>query len=200
MARALPCHGRGWGFESPWLRMKEFQPIEINRTRNYFKSHKFPIEQASLEDKLVNKKIRYYVLPQSLSPDLPDFAFRMTTGRNPATEGVVGIFGVSETVPSLLRPYWALHEIIEFTQMGIDKKGRCSDAERYVLDLVPENLRKEFIEKRIKFFEGVVAYFKKELERKTESYTGDDLKEAEASLLFLQNTQKKELGGQTFED
>ena len=164
--------------------MKDFPQPQIDQTRAYLESQKFPLEQITVNGKLFS----YYVIPQTLNPALPDFALRMT--HSDETHNVNGIFGVSDSVPQVLRPYWVMHEIIEFTQIGIEKKGRCANTERIVLEEIPTGLKKEFTERRISFFTQLCKFFEKDIDEKKGNYTIDDLTEAEASLLFLQTVQK----------
>jgi len=166
--------------------MKEFPQAVIEQTDAYFKGQKFPVEEARLGD----LDISYYVIPQALSPELPDFAMRMTR-TDEATGEVSGIFGVSDSVPSELRPYWAAHEIIEFTKIGIGKEGRCTEAEKSVVDLVPQNLKESYIARRTDFFTNLIGYFRKDLQAKTGNYTRGDLHEAVTSLRYLRSLAPK---------
>src|SRR5450759_207185 len=100
--------------------MNEFLRQQIEQTRRIFRQEGFPVENAMVGD----LEVSYYVIPQGKNPSLPDFALRMTP-KNPSTKDD-GIFGVSDSVPAELRPYWAAHEIIEFTQIGINQPGRCA--------------------------------------------------------------------------
>lgn len=160
--------------------MKEFLLAEINGAREYFERQRFPVEESQVGDLAVS----YFVLPQSLSPELPDFAMRMTH-TDPDTNEVSGIFGVSDSVPEALRPYWAAHEVIEFTQIGINAPGRCESAEERVLSLVPTNLRGEYVARRTEFFTNLVEFFGRELRQQTGNYTAADLNQAFAAREYL---------------
>lgn len=162
--------------------MKEFSSQAIEQTKSFLEGKNFPVENS----KVGNLEVSYWIIPQSLNPTLPDFAFRMTN-TDSATGEVLGIFGVSESVPQELRPYWAAHEIIEFTQIGIGKEGRCEEAEKTVVNLLPDNLRRQYIDKRILFFSNLVNFFQQELIKSTEDYTENDVKEAQDSLAYLQS-------------
>ena len=161
--------------------MKEFPLEQIEGTREYFKAQGFPVEEAQLGD----LQVSYWVIPQGLNPGLQDFALRMTK-TDPETGEVSGIFGVSDSVPAELRPYWAAHEIIEFTKIGIGQDGRCKLAEERAVGLVPPGLRDAFIGRRAMFFTNLTNFFKEDLKANTGNYTPADLQEAEASLSFLQ--------------
>lgn len=160
--------------------MKEFPRAQIDQTKQYFEGQYFPVEEVKVGEKM----FQYYVIPQKLNSALSDFALRMTH-TIPETSTVVGIFGVSDSVPAMLRPYWAMHEIIEFTQIGINKQGRCANAESEVVANLPSELRSEFINRRKIFFEKLYNFFKDDIALGSNNYTNDDLLEAQASLDLL---------------
>jgi len=163
--------------------MKEFPPQQIEQTRIFFENKNFPVETANLGALHVS----YWVVPQAMNPGLPDFALRMTK-TDPETKEVSGIFGVSDSVPAELRPYWAAHEIIEFTEIGIKTDGRCHLAEQKTLNLVPGALREKYINKRKAFFTNLIGFFKDEIKNNPESYSQDDVEEAAATLDYLNQT------------
>jgi hypothetical protein len=165
--------------------MKEFSPIEINRTEDFIKQ--FPIQNSRIGE----IDFFYRIIPQSINPKLPDFAFRMTR-TNPETKQTSGIFGVSDSVPTELRPYWVAHEVIEFTKIGINTKGRCNLAELKVMSLIPDNLKEQYVNRRIPFFSNLINLFKEEVAKNTGNFTEDDIKEAEATLNYLKNLSTQE--------
>ena len=166
--------------------MKEFQPTEIKGARDHFTALGFPVEERQIKD----LPVKYFVLPQTLSSDLQDFALRMTY-TDPTTKKVEGIFGVSDSVPAELRPYWAAHEVIEFTQVGISTKGRCAISEQRVVEMLPNELRDAYVARRVDFFSNLAEYFRKDLASGSNNYTQDDINEAEASLVYLQGLQAR---------
>ena len=165
--------------------MKEFAQSAIDGTQEYFRTQSFPIEQRTIGD----LGVTYFVLPQGLEPNLPDFALRMTR-TDPATGVAKGIFGVSDSVPAELRPYWVAHEVVEFTQIGISQRGRCRLAEEKVLELVPAPLRGSYATRRSTFFTNLSDYFKQDLEANTGNYTREDLGEAQETLKYLNTLQQ----------
>lgn len=160
--------------------MKEFEQSQIQGARAYFEGKSYPA--ATVE--VTGHSFNYFVIPQEENPALSDFAMRMTR-TDPATGAVDGIFGVSDSVPEGLRPYWARHEYIEFTQIGINQKRRCVEAEHQVIQLMPDDLTHRFVQRRIQFFQNLVGFFTKAIEEGTGDYTEDDLEEAQNTLLFL---------------
>jgi hypothetical protein len=160
--------------------MKEFDQPRIEQTQRYFEQSQFAVESVQVGD----DTYEYYVIPQQLNPDLADFALRMTRTISETGE-VTGIFGVSDSVPTELRPHWVKHEVIEFTQIGIATEGRCAAAEQQVVNQLPVELRDAYIERRKGFFENLVGFFQNDIDLGTGNYTVEDLHEAEASLTFL---------------
>lgn len=162
--------------------MKEFSPQQIEQTKLFFKSKSFPVEHFQLD----SLEVSYFVIPQVMNLGLQDFALRMTN-TNPDTKEVFGIFGVSDNVPIEIRPYWAAHEIIEFTEIGISANGRCKSAEKEVLSLIPDGLKEQYVERRIIFFANLIGFFRQEITKNPENYSQDDVNEAEATLNYLKS-------------
>lgn len=162
--------------------MKEFPSQQIEGRKKIFEKENFLVEESQLGE----LNVSYFVIPQELNPSLQDFALRMTT-TNPKTKEVTGIFGVSDSVPAELRPYWAAHEIIEFTQIGINQEGRCAAAEERIIELLPEDLKQEYVNRRIPFFENLIIFFMDDIASENGNYTDDDLLEAQATLEYLKN-------------
>ena len=149
--------------------MKKYTKQEIEGSRDFFKSRGYP--EVTVE--LGNRKFSYFVLPQALEPKLPDFVFRCT---GKPEDGC--IFGVSDSVREDFRPYAVAHEIIEFTEVGIDSRNRCLTALEQELSLVPDDLRDEYIGMRFRFFRNLVGY----AAGKPDSFTPDDIGEFRQSL------------------
>lgn len=166
------------------MAMKEYSLADIEATSRYFESQQFPVYEASVGD----VSFKYSVLPQHLAPDLPDFAFRMTH-RDPENKQMTGIYGVSESVPEEMRPYWAAHEVIEFEQIDLETQGRCASAEERILALVPDRLKTDFINRRVTFFDNLVGFFRKDITEKGGNFTPADVNEALTTLQFLKRQQ-----------
>jgi hypothetical protein len=126
--------------------MREFTGDEISRAQGYFERQHFPIEKFEVDGRM----LEYFVLPQSSNPALLDFALRMTR-TNPEGQ-VEGIFGVSDSVPPHLRPWWARHEYEEFVKIGMATKDRCAEAERRVLGSDTSRYRRRISPKTNHFF------------------------------------------------
>jgi hypothetical protein len=165
--------------------MKEFSPQQIEQTKLFFESKKFPVEHFQLG----SLEVSYFVIPQAINPGLQDFALRMTN-TNPDTKEVFGIFGVSDSIPVEIRPYWAAHEIVEFTEIGISTNGRCKSAEKEVLSLMPDSLKEQYVQRRITFFANLIDFFRQEITKNRDSYSQDDVSEAEKTLNYLNQTVK----------
>lgn len=169
--------------------MKHFEQEQITGTQAFIEKRGYPQEITSAN----GREVRYYVLPQALNPNLPDFALRLT-GPNAATGAIEGIFGVSDSVPEKLRPYWAQHEMEEFTGegLGIERTNRCAMAEVRVLSDMPEVLRIQYVQRRIPFFQNVRTMFADDVEKGLGNYTAEDIVEADTVLRTLHSLLQQE--------
>lgn len=104
-------------------------------------------EVGSGEIEYEGKKIPYTILKKELEPRLPGF-LGYPNGEH--------LF-ISEEVPEQFRDPQLIHEIIEFTELK-DQKGRCKDALKKELEVVPDEIRQEYLEYRKEFFALLVAY------------------------------------------
>lgn len=157
--------------------MREYDKPQIKATVEYVQKNNFPLEKTVLEGKQYN----YFILPQALNPGLPDFAWRMTK-HDEASGRDIGVFGVCESVPAELRPYWVQHEIIEFFKRGIGQKNRCRAAEQQVLATIPEDIRNEYIARRKIFFTNLISYFAEQIGQGSQDFSQEDVLEAQAAL------------------
>src|SRR3989344_4631321 len=119
--------------------MHKFTTEQIEGTRNHFRSAGY----REVEITLGNRTYSYFVLPQSLEPILPDFVFRCT---GDSTDNYV--LGISDGVKEPFRPYAVVHELIEFTEIGIDEQGRCRRALEREIELVPTEIRQKYLRMR----------------------------------------------------
>lgn len=122
--------------------------------------------------------VSYFVLPQKLNPNLPDFAFRMTG------DAPVYLIGVSDSIRPEFRRFVAFHELVEFTEIG-DVADRCLEASQREIKAVEEsdltiNEQIEYFQMRRKFFRNLVNYA---TEMKLSS---EDIQEFEKSKIFFE--------------
>ena len=153
--------------------MKKYTKEQIKSVRGDFNSRGY----AELEVDLGNGiKFTYFVLPQGLQPKLRYFLFRSTGDKN---DGYV--FGVADSVPENFRPYAVAHEFIEFTEIGIDVRGRCAKALERELNLIPSSIKSDYIKMRRDFFRDIVNY-----SFGSENPNMDDIGEFRESLAILE--------------
>jgi len=95
-------------------------------------------------------KVPYTVLKKELEPRLPGF-LGYPNGEH--------LF-ISEEVPEKFRIPQLTHEIIEFTELE-GQKGRCLEALKRELAIVPEEIREEYLEYRTNFFANLVKLYEK---------------------------------------
>ncbi|MDD3646814.1 MAG: hypothetical protein PHH06_05430 [Candidatus Gracilibacteria bacterium] len=91
-------------------------------------------------------------------------------------EGILNFRGI----PEEFLPYALVHE--SFCGF-IDGSGKCIDAVKKELDLVPGNIKEGYIQWRIQFFEGMCNYAKNNI--KNGAYYQKLLQEMEGSLNYL---------------
>lgn len=125
-------------------------------------------EVGSGEIEYGGKKFPYTVLRKELVPTLPGFLGYLN---------VEHLF-ISEEVPEEFRVPELIHEIIEFTELK-DQKGRCVEALKRELLIVPEGMRQRYLEYRRDFFARLIEYYKN-------SDDEDFRAEIQASYEFLQ--------------
>lgn len=137
---------------------------QVESKRKSFRDSRYPEIQTSL----AGLQLTYFIMPQSENPQLPDFAYVFTDGQE-------AVIGVSESVPTAFRDYWAYHELVEYTKEP-NTPGRCKRALQRELAIVPEAIRQEYIQRRRNFFVGLIKY------GKAEKFAEADIREFEGSL------------------
>jgi len=153
--------------------MKKFTREEIEKARRFFRSKGF----EEVEESFLGSNFSYFVLPQRLEPALPDFVYRCT---GEPYDGHV--FGISDSVDPMFRPYAVFHEYVEFMKIGIDAPGRCVRALNVELAAVPKNKKPEYVKMRRNFFRNLVDYCSKQPDK----YPAEDVAEFKRSLSRLE--------------
>jgi hypothetical protein len=148
---------------------------QIEETEKYFNDKGFSL----LEKTVAGRDLRYYVMPQSMNLDLQDFIFRVT---NDASKKY--LIGVSDSVPEKLQPYFALAEYIEFIELGINRKERVMEAEKIVLSVIPDELSKEYIQRKVKLLQ---TELKLDSSQPKYALGSDGRKEFNAAIKFLES-------------
>lgn len=95
------------------------------------------------------ERIPYTILKKEAEPRLPGF-LGFPNGQN--------LF-ISEEVPEQFGYSQLIHEFIEFTELS-GKEGRCLEALKRELKLVPEEIKREYLKYRRDFFANLVNYYK----------------------------------------
>lgn len=114
------------------------------------------------------RKIPYTILKKESVPTLPGFL------GYPKAEYLF----ISEEVPEEFRVPQLIHEIIEFTELT-GQKGRCVEALKRELSVIPEEIKQKYIEYRRDFFKRLIEYYK--------NFEDENFKaEIQASYEFLQ--------------
>ncbi len=153
--------------------MKIFSKAEIDGAIKHFRSQKFQEVEVSLN----GNRFSYFVLPQTLEPNLLNFVHRRT-GANPDEY----VFGVSDNTNEKYRQYVAFHEFFEFTKIGISVPDRCVMSLKEELLLVPGDIKVDYVKMRRNFFKDLIAY----CSNQPANYTDSDLNEFRKSLVELE--------------
>ena len=122
----------------------------VENARKYFTSQGYP----QVKQEIAGRQLEYFLLPQSLEPSLPRFAMAVVS-----EDRRHHVFGVADTVPESYRPFWALHEHVEFLEEpeGPDKCRRALDKE---LGAVPAEAMTDYQAVRLQFFRDLITYTK----------------------------------------
>jgi hypothetical protein len=123
--------------------MIEYTKDQIEKTRGYFEQ----VGYFLVKENVAGRSLEYFLLPQELNKDLPNFIYRVTNS-NLADY----ILGVSADVPKIIQPYFALAEYIEFKEKGLGVFNRVADTEKAVLEVIPENLKKDYLTLKLDLF------------------------------------------------
>ena len=154
--------------------MHEHSLEEIDNLKRYLTRKQYDFFQQSIR----GRNIEYWVASQKENPSLPDFVYRAT---NSNLENYVLM--VSDSVPEKLRPYFILAEYIEFKEKDINQKNRVIESEKEVLKMIPNELKKEYIKRKL-------ALYKKDLQNNKENpkkylLNEEDIEEFNKAIDFL---------------
>lgn len=137
--------------------------VKLDARPEWIKTNEVGTGEIEYED----KKIPFTILKKELAPTLPGF-LGYAKGEH--------LF-ISEEVPEKFRSPQLIHEIVEFTELK-GQKGRCVEALKRELSVVPEEIRQEYLEYRRNFFARLIEYYK-------DSKDEDFKAEIQASYKFL---------------
>lgn len=157
--------------------MKRFTREEIDGVRTHFRNQGYQEIYATLG----SREFSYFIVPQSLRPDIPNFVIRLT---GEIDDGYV--LGISDSVDARQRPYAVAHEFIEFIEIGIDTPDRCTRALDEELELVPEDIKPGYVRMRRDFFRDFIPLASDQ----PQFYTEDDLRQLRENLKRLEELSK----------
>ena len=126
--------------------MKEFTKAEIEQGRKFCESNEYPEKKANLD----NRSIDYFIMPQDMFKGIPNGLFRMT---GKPSDGYV--VGVSDEVPKIIQPHFAMTEHDEFMVYGLKDPDSTLHSEQYMLNLLEneKDLRNFYSENKIKLYD-----------------------------------------------
>ncbi|MBD3208995.1 hypothetical protein GF367_01070 [Candidatus Woesearchaeota archaeon] len=131
--------------------MLEHTIKQIEQTKKSFQKQSYPYKTIDIAGRSIN----YYVVPQTLNEDLPDFVIRISNNE-------AYVIGISNSVPEQLQPYFVLEEYIEFMEKGIEKENCVIEAEQEVIAIIPQTFKKDYLKKRIALFTKELILDKKQ--------------------------------------
>src|SRR3989344_2529818 len=146
--------------------MTKYKPEDVKQAREYFASQGFPEKRMPVAE----RDISFFVMNPEINPGLKNFAF-VCDGN--LKDGYA--LGVSSEVPEQFQPFWALHEFVEYLELGRETPGRCKKALDEELKVIPAEFKPAYIPMRAGFFKDLVEYCK------NNNYSPSDIKEFEAS-------------------
>ena len=142
--------------------MRKFSKEQIDGARSHFQTQGHEEVQVTLG----TRTFSYFVIPQSNEPNLQNFVLRLT---GELEDGYV--LGISNEVPEEFRQYAVAHEYIEFMELGRDMKDSCVTSRDRELQLVPENIKPDYVRMRLDFFRNLIPY----CSAQPQNYSPDDL-------------------------
>jgi hypothetical protein len=152
--------------------MKKYTSKDVENSKSFMESRGF----KKFEEILNNETFSYYLLPQFLNSDLPDFVYQCISNDD-------YVLGISESLPKDYRKYFLYHELLEYRD-NPDTKGRCKIALEKELSLVSEDIKDKYIKRRLNFFKNLIDY---SIKNKSSS---EDIEEFNKSLKFLEELSK----------
>tara|TARA_Y100000034_G_scaffold100223_1_gene123435 strand:- start:261 stop:761 length:501 start_codon:yes stop_codon:yes gene_type:complete len=137
--------------------MKEFTKQEIDKWREEFKVREYTEKIASLD----NRNVDYFIMPNELFEGIPNGLFRMT---GKPSDGYV--VGVSDEVPKVIQPHFAMTEHDEFMVYGLKDLDSTLHSEQHMLNLLKDekDLRPLYAENKLTLYNHMIKNAKGDLE------------------------------------
>jgi hypothetical protein len=154
--------------------MKTFSAEEIAEARTYLEDKEYEEVEATVG----GRNFRYFVVDPKENDKLPNFVMRLT-GEN-TSDG--SVYGISSAVRPEFRQYAVFHEFIEFSELGINVPGRCRTALDLEMNVVPEEIKSNYVVMRTQFFKDLIVYAR----NNPEYFNDGDLMEMKDSLSGLE--------------
>lgn len=124
--------------------MIEHTKEQIEQARRYFQNEGYSL----VKENVAGRGLEYFLLPQDLNEDLPQFIYRVTN-----TNLADYVLGVCEEVPRELQSFFALAEYIKFKEKGLGLLNRVVNTEKEVLDIIPDKIKEAYIKTKLKLFQ-----------------------------------------------
>jgi hypothetical protein len=137
--------------------MKSFSKAEIDEWRGNFVDRNYPMGLSCLD----GRSVGYFVLPSKLFQGIPNGLFRMTGA---PSDGY--LVGVSEDVPEIIKPHFAMSEHDEFMVYGLDDMDRALHSEQNMMRVIGnKELGKTYADNKIILYDHMLRESEGKLEQ-----------------------------------
>jgi len=136
--------------------MKKFSRVEIDDWREVFTSRGYDKKVAELD----SRRIDYFVMPRDIFGEIPNGLFRMTGAPD---DGY--LVGVSEQVPEIVQPHFAVSEHDEFMVYGLDDLDKTLHSEENMLRIIGDDrsVGPVYVEKKLALYDYMLRIAKGDL-------------------------------------
>ena len=161
--------------------MKSFSKIEIDKWRDNFAKRDYPQGVACLD----GRSIDYFVLPTNLFQGIPNGLFRMT-----GTPSDGYLVGVSEEVPVIIQPHFAMSEHDEFMVYGLDDVDKTLHSEQNMMRVIGDaSLRGTYVDAKVALYDHMLRESAGSLEQWV--FTQGDYDGFQRAVDFLKDSSNK---------
>ncbi|MDO8563922.1 MAG: hypothetical protein Q7R87_02850 [Nanoarchaeota archaeon] len=162
--------------------MKSFSKVTIDKWRAEFEKRRYPHRLAHLD----GRSIDYFIMPSGLFDmnglHIPNGLFRMTGDKNAGH-----LIGVSEEVPTAIRPHFAMSEHDEFMIHGLEDEHRTIHSEQHTLGVLGNKLRLRqlYVANKLELYDHMLKHAKGNLVKW--GFTRKDYQGFESAVDFLRS-------------
>jgi len=134
--------------------MLSFTKEQIDEWREIFVSRGYVQNRFLIGGRCID----YFILPEEIFQGISYGLFRMT---GDLIDGY--LVGVSDAVPLIVRPFFALSEHDEFMVFGLGDLDRTLHSEQRTIDLLPKRIKKEYVRCKSKLYAEILERSREDL-------------------------------------